>query len=448
MYHKLIQNKCGDDNVQSGNGQNIIRVDPCLKLFNGCPIMISTNEHKKIGAVKGTTAKFKGVQLKQGKTSQIELWNGFKVQTVNANDVQFILCEHYKKNLDDPPKTFKLPTALFSVTTKLPLRDKKSFLTMAKSRIEQFPINNDLATTGHKLQGMTKKFLIISSINYSTPNWVYVVLSRVTSLEGLFLMQPLKQNFNPKPTKLLQEEWRFQKHLEKETLLHLQHFGNFPNDIDICMSSELDSVVDTSTPKHIEMSVSQSLEQRKKKRKKNTFGLTSDTYDCSIHPIVHHFDAWLTRNKMKRLPHRTIQYGNCLYESVASCIPLWTGKPVELRFRTIEWARSQVSAGTNWGITMWLRFDDRNGNPDNYGKTSFLDYLALMEDPKIYGTEYDIFMLCEFLKISILVYSSSLLQDNNGEITVETPYRYGEAYQSTVLLWYFQEHYEPIDVLQ
>jgi len=107
-----------------------------------------------------------------------------------------------------------------------------------------------------------------------------------------------------------------------------------------------------------------------------------------------------------------------------------------------------VSVGTNWGITMWLRFDDRNGNPDNYGKTSFLDYLALMEDPKIYGTEYDIFMLCKFLKISIRVYSSSLVQDNNGEITVETPYRYGEAYQSTVLLWYFQEHYEPIDVLQ
>jgi len=45
MYHKMIQSKCGDDNVQSGNGQNIIRVDPCLKLFHGCPIMISTNDH-------------------------------------------------------------------------------------------------------------------------------------------------------------------------------------------------------------------------------------------------------------------------------------------------------------------------------------------------------------------------------------------------------------------
>ena len=45
MYHKMIQRKCGDDNVQSGNGQNIIWVNPCLKLFHGCPIMISTNDH-------------------------------------------------------------------------------------------------------------------------------------------------------------------------------------------------------------------------------------------------------------------------------------------------------------------------------------------------------------------------------------------------------------------
>ncbi len=56
MYHKMIQSKCGDDNVQCGNGQNIIWVDPCLKLFNGCPIMVITNDHKNLGVVKGTTA--------------------------------------------------------------------------------------------------------------------------------------------------------------------------------------------------------------------------------------------------------------------------------------------------------------------------------------------------------------------------------------------------------
>ena len=134
--------------------------------------MISTNDHKKIGAVKGTTAKFKGVKLKYGKSTQIELWNGFKVRTVEAMDVEYILCEHSQKSQSDPPKTFKLPSRLFQVNVKFPLGDNKKFFTMKKSRIDQFPINNDLATIGHKLQGMTKKCLIIKSINYSTPNWV------------------------------------------------------------------------------------------------------------------------------------------------------------------------------------------------------------------------------------------------------------------------------------
>ena len=56
-FHKLVQSQCGDDNVQSGNGQNIIRVDPCF------PIMVSVNDFTKSGVVKGTTGKFKGVVL-------------------------------------------------------------------------------------------------------------------------------------------------------------------------------------------------------------------------------------------------------------------------------------------------------------------------------------------------------------------------------------------------
>jgi hypothetical protein len=75
---------------------------------------------KKIGAVKGTTAKFKGVKLKYGKSTQIELWNGFKVRIVEAMDVEYILCEHSQKNQNDPPKTFKLPARLFRVPSNFP----------------------------------------------------------------------------------------------------------------------------------------------------------------------------------------------------------------------------------------------------------------------------------------------------------------------------------------
>ncbi len=139
---------------------------------------------------------------------------------------------HVKKDDSEPTRSFKLPTKSFPVTVKFPIGGSK-FLKLEKARIIQFPINNDLATTGHKLQGMTKKYLIVASLNYSTANWIYVVLSRVTTLDGLFLLQPLKTNFNPQPSKLLKEEWKFQRTLEIETLLHLQQSGHFPPDIDV-----------------------------------------------------------------------------------------------------------------------------------------------------------------------------------------------------------------------
>ncbi len=105
---KLVQSQCGDDNVQSGNGQNIIRVDPCLKLFVGCPIMVSVNDFKKNGVVKGTTGKFKGVVLKENKERKVEIWNGYKVYTVEASDVDQIVCEHAKKNEKEESRTFVL----------------------------------------------------------------------------------------------------------------------------------------------------------------------------------------------------------------------------------------------------------------------------------------------------------------------------------------------------
>jgi hypothetical protein len=50
-------------------------VDPCLKLFNGGSIMVSTNDHKNLGAVKCKTAKFKGVIIKIWEQSNVRQQN-------------------------------------------------------------------------------------------------------------------------------------------------------------------------------------------------------------------------------------------------------------------------------------------------------------------------------------------------------------------------------------
>ncbi len=59
-------------------------------------------------------------------------------------------------------------------------------------------------TTGHKLQGMSKDVIIVSSwpsggLSKIFKNWEYVVLSRVRTLSGLYLVYPIdmEKSFNP-----------------------------------------------------------------------------------------------------------------------------------------------------------------------------------------------------------------------------------------------------------
>ncbi len=166
--------------------------------------------------------------MKQGKNPKVEIWNGYKVNTVEAADVEYIQCEFSKKKETDATRMFKVSMKTFEVTIKLPVNQGKDFIKLSKCKILQFPLNNDLATTGHKLQGMTKKIMIVSQFNYSCPNWIYVVLSRVTTLDGLYLLQPIKASYNPKPSKVLVQEWKRQREKELELLRFLQENGHLP----------------------------------------------------------------------------------------------------------------------------------------------------------------------------------------------------------------------------
>ena len=64
--------------------------------------------------------------------------------------------------------------------------------------------NSNDGTTGHKLQGMSKDVIIVSSwptggLSKIFKNWEYVVLSRVRTLSGLYLVDPIDMEklFNP-----------------------------------------------------------------------------------------------------------------------------------------------------------------------------------------------------------------------------------------------------------
>jgi hypothetical protein len=71
-------------------------------------------------------------------------------------------------------------------------------------KMNQIPANPNDATTGHKLQGTSKDITIVSSwptggLSLLFKNWEYVVLSRVHTLSGLYLVEPIDmdKSFNP-----------------------------------------------------------------------------------------------------------------------------------------------------------------------------------------------------------------------------------------------------------
>jgi len=178
-----------------------------------------------------------------------------------------------------------------------------------------------------------------------------VVLSRVTTLNGLFLLQPLKNNFNPQPSKLLKEEWKFQRTLEIETLLHLQQSGHFPSDIDVFRTTP--EIPTTENENRIQIAKKLSTPVRKRAHSKKNKNGNMDVVNVELITTLNNFDLWLCHYALKRIAHNTPQYGNCLFESVANALPIWNGKPVELRLKSLKWAQIQVSKGTEWGKQMW-----------------------------------------------------------------------------------------------
>jgi hypothetical protein len=94
--------------------------------------------------------------LKHDKALQKELWNDCRVYTVEANEVDYIVCEQPNKTATNISKIFHLPSISFNVKVKYEMREN-CCINLSKSKPVQFPILIDLAIMGHKLQGMTKK---------------------------------------------------------------------------------------------------------------------------------------------------------------------------------------------------------------------------------------------------------------------------------------------------
>jgi hypothetical protein len=182
---------CGEDDVACKD-KKAGRVDPALKLFRNCPVMLTANDDVKAGKANGTRAYVNQVVLKRGENHFDITLDGCIVPAVFASQIDHVELTHENKSIQ--PNVFKVEPRKYSVYAYLPQPGNKSTSKRDKDRVEmrinQLPITSNTATTGHKLQGSGVDDLFVHTWHYKD-NWPYVVLSRVRTNLGLFLREPL-----------------------------------------------------------------------------------------------------------------------------------------------------------------------------------------------------------------------------------------------------------------
>lgn len=260
-----ILTTCGDANALFGTKH----IDPALCLYVGAIIMCIDNKHLKDNVPRGngTICRVIHIKLKQNAPSyKWKNYYGKKVWTVNATDVEYVECEHVNKTgimlqLETQIKNLmtkceneknisqtklkkinkhidtlnsKLSTIVnnrkFKLKTELctPKISIKQYYNSTKPitfqcKMKQIPANINDATTGHKLQGISKDVIIITSwptggLAAMFKNWEYVVLSRVRTLSGLFLIHPIDMDKSFKPSKELTRYMEYAKQKESNMI--------------------------------------------------------------------------------------------------------------------------------------------------------------------------------------------------------------------------------------
>jgi hypothetical protein len=104
---------------------------------------------------------------------------------------------------------FKLEPELFSTKVSVKEFEGSKKKNQFKCRMKQIPANTNDASTGHKLQGMSKDVIIVTSWPTGLKNWEYVFLSRACTLSYLYLVEPIDMNKSFKPSNELKRYIEF-----------------------------------------------------------------------------------------------------------------------------------------------------------------------------------------------------------------------------------------------
>lgn len=186
---------CGESDVFTSRQEG--RMDPVLKLYRSCRVMLPCNTDVSNGQANGTQTTLEQVILKPNESPQTVMIGGdTPVNAVRASQVDHIVVRHCNDRIH--PDTFSLrPKEYKYFTAKVPkpqaLQVKGQERERLRMKATQIPVIVNNATTGHKLQGSGVDNVFVHNWHYVT-NWPYVMLSRVKTRQGLYCRHPLSKD--------------------------------------------------------------------------------------------------------------------------------------------------------------------------------------------------------------------------------------------------------------
>jgi hypothetical protein len=188
---KKLWEECGENDIKPGKMAS--RMDPVLRLYIGCRVMLPHNIDVRNGLANGTQAKVVRIHLHRGVLPTETMINGrCAVKTVLASQIESVELEHINERIS--PRTFhvkpKQHTFKVQLTKPHMLQTKNEKKEEVMMRATQIPLMVCNAITGHKLQGCGVLSIFVNSWS-DVSNWTYVVLSRVRTLSGLYMREAL-----------------------------------------------------------------------------------------------------------------------------------------------------------------------------------------------------------------------------------------------------------------
>jgi PIF1-like helicase len=180
FYRNCGEHACKTGDMATG------RVDPVLKLYYGCPMMLTENKNVPSGQANGSRLRLKRVKVKNGERPMlVQLLCGTKIRAYLASQIVSLTVRHEVEDIK--PEEFEVVPKSFTFSATVTLDYVKRAMQMKGT---QFPIISNGVTTGHKLQGCSLDWLAVFELFYGQ-NWIYVILSRVRTMQGLYLSEAL-----------------------------------------------------------------------------------------------------------------------------------------------------------------------------------------------------------------------------------------------------------------